>query len=136
VELQVETASWPRRMLALVVDWAASTLVVIAALGGEAYLEDRASGIYVLAVYWLEASLFTAVAGGSFGQVATRLRVVRLGPGSTLTSLPLLHSLLRHALVALVVPPLVFRPDGRGLHDLATRSATVTLQALRTTTGR
>lgn len=132
----METASWPRRTGALVVDWVASTLVVIALIGTQGYLDDRASGFYVLAVYWLEASLITAVAGGSFGQLATRLRVVRLEESGTLTSLPLLPSLLRHALVAIVVPPLVFRPDGRGLHDLATRSATLTLRSLRTATGR
>ena len=31
-------------------------------------------------------------------------------------------------MICLVVPPLVFRPDGRGLHDMATGTATVTLQ--------
>ena len=30
-------------------------------------------------------------------------------------------------LIALVIPPLVFRPDGRGLHDMAARSRTVRL---------
>jgi hypothetical protein len=28
-------------------------------------------------------------------------------------------------LVCLVVPPLVFKPDGRGLHDLAVGSVTI-----------
>ena len=37
--------------------------------------------------------------------------------------LTLLAALLRTLMVCLVVPPLVFRPDGRGLHDLATGSA-------------
>ena len=39
--------------------------------------------------------------------------------------LDLLHSLLRVVLVCLVVPPVVYKPDGRGLHDLAVGSATV-----------
>ena len=39
----------------------------------------------------------------------------------------LLRSLLRAVLVCLVVPPLVFRPDGRGLHDMAAGSRTVPL---------
>jgi hypothetical protein len=38
---------------------------------------------------------------------------------------------LRQVLVALVVPPLVFRPDGRGLHDLAAGSRTARLEDLR-----
>lgn len=136
MDWQLATATWPRRTFALVVDWLGAVLVVIAVTGLDGYLDDRASGLYVMAVYWLEASLFTALAGGSFGQLATRLRVVRLAPDGALTSLPLLASLLRHALVLLVVPPLVFRPDGRGLHDLATRSGAVTLAALRGATAR
>jgi hypothetical protein len=35
-----------------------------------------------------------------------------------------------------VVPPLVYRPDGRGLHDVAVGSATVDLQTWRALTGR
>jgi len=34
---------------------------------------------------------------------------------------------VRSLLIALVIPPLVFRPDGRGLHDLAVGSVTVPL---------
>ena len=36
----------------------------------------------------------------------------------------LLRCVLRQVLVAVVVPPLVFRPDGRGLHDMAAGSRT------------
>jgi len=36
-------------------------------------------------------------------------------------------ALLRQFLICLVIPPLVFRPDGRGLHDLVCGSATVPL---------
>jgi hypothetical protein len=42
-----------------------------------------------------------------------------------------LRALARQVLIALVVPPLVFRPDGRGLHDIAAGSATVTMQTFR-----
>ena len=38
----------------------------------------------------------------------------------------------RQLLVALVIPPLVFRPDGRGLHDLFAGTSTVTFATLRT----
>ena len=40
----------------------------------------------------------------------------------------LLRSLIRVVLICLVIPPLVFRPDGRGLHDMVAGSATVPLQ--------
>ena len=121
-----ETASWGRRVLALVVDWFASTLVVILAIGPAGWLEDPASGFYVLGVFVLESTLLTALAGGSFGKLATGLRVVREdGSGRPVD---LLRSLVRAVLVCLVIPPLVYRPDGRGLHDMAAGSRTVAVR--------
>ncbi len=66
-------------MIALLVDWLASTLVVIAFVGADVYGEtgSRAQWL-VLVVYVVESALFTALAGGSFGKLATRLRVVRV----------------------------------------------------------
>jgi uncharacterized RDD family membrane protein YckC len=128
-DLPFETASWLRRILALVVDWLASTLVVIALVGPAGWRDDRWSGFATTGVFVLESALFMAVLGGSFGQLATRLRVIRVvGPRRPLT---LLMALLRQVLVCMVVPPLIFRPDGRGLHDLACGSATVPLAVLR-----
>ena len=121
-----ETASWGRRVLALVVDWATSTLVVILVIGPAGWLEDPASGFYVLGVFALESTVLTALAGGSFGKLATRLRVVREdGSGQPVD---LMRSLLRAVLVCLVVPPLVYRPDRRGLHDMAAGSRTVAVR--------
>ena len=120
---EVPTASWPRRMLALLVDWIACTLVVIAVIGFDAWLDDRYSSTYTLGVFLLETTVFTALLGGSFGKLVTRLRVVRVDGSAR--PVDLLHSLIRAVLVCLVIPPLVFRPDGRGLHDLAAGSATV-----------
>ena len=124
-DLPFETASWVRRIGALVVDWIASTLVVIVLIGTDRYGSDRWASTYVLGVFVLESAVFMALLGGSFGQLATRLRVVRVdGSGRPLS---LLVALARQVLIALVIPPLVFRPDGRGLHDLAARSAVVRL---------
>ena len=133
-EVGFETASWARRILALFVDWFASTLVVIFALGGlQAWSDSRASGFYALGVFVLETAVFIALMGGSFGQVATRLRVVRAN-GDRRPIDPL-RALLRQVLIALVIPPLVYRPDGRGLHDIAAGSATVTLGTYRALSG-
>jgi hypothetical protein len=43
--------------------------------------------------------------------------------------LSLLRALHRQLLVCLVIPPLVFRDDGRGLHDIWTRSGAYELRA-------
>ena len=126
----IETASWSRRILALFVDWIASTLAVIAVLGPDGWLDDRYAGTYTMGVFLLESTLLTALVGGSFGKLATGLRVAAYAgnrDGAQIWPRPpdLLRSLARQLLICLVIPPLIFRPDGRGLHDLAAGSATV-----------
>jgi uncharacterized RDD family membrane protein YckC len=122
-DLGFRTASWPRRILALFVDWAASTLVVVAVMGLEGWSESRASSWWTLLVFVVESTVFTALVGGSFGKLVTGLRVAKVdGSGRPLD---LLRSLLRAVLVCLVVPPVIYRPDGRGLHDLAVGTATI-----------
>ena len=115
--------------MALGVDWAACTFVVIAVGGLESYSENPLAGFWVLGVYVLENTVFTALARGSFGQLATRLRVVTFSDGGSAISL--LRALARSVLIALVIPPLIFRPDGRGLHDLVVGSVTVPVRRRR-----
>jgi uncharacterized RDD family membrane protein YckC len=132
------TASWTRRGLALLVDWLACSFVVALFRGPAAlpfvggFVSDRpdtAATWWVLGAYVVESALLTALAGGSFGKLATRLRTVRVEGDPR--PLDLLRSLARQILVAVVIPPLIFRPDGRGLHDVAVGSATVTLETFR-----
>lgn len=144
--LPYPTASWGRRALALVVDWVASTLVAAAFLGVRALpfgglatgVDPKASDdLWILLVYVVESTVLTTLVGGSFGKLATRLRTVRtapVGPDGVADPRPLdpLRTLARQVMVAVVVPPLIFRNDGRGLHDLAAGTATVTLATYRT----
>ncbi len=124
------TASWGRRLLALLVDWLTCTLVVVAVVGTDEYTDPGSpAGFAVLGVYVVESALFTWLLAGSFGKLMTGLRVVpadgRLRPVNPL------RLLLRQVLVGLVIPPLVFRPDGRGLHDLLAGTATVSGETFR-----
>lgn len=123
-----QTASWLHRILALFVDWFASTLAVIAIAGPDRWSEDPWSGSWTLGVFVLENTLLTALLGGSFGKLVTGLRVVP-ADGSR-GPINLLGAFIRSLLIALVVPPLIFRPDGRGLHDMAVGSVTVRLADL------
>jgi uncharacterized RDD family membrane protein YckC len=107
-------ASWGRRVLALVIDWFASMLVAAAILGGAVWGQGWEAWA-PMGVFLLEAALLTALVGGSFGQLALRLAVVRLD-GKPVS---LLQALGRTALICLVIPPLVFNRDNRGLHDMA-----------------
>lgn len=118
-----ERASWLRRIAALFIDWAASSAVAYAILGPEGWDGSGATWL-PLVVFWLESSVGVALAGGSFGQLLVRVRVYRLDG----RPLSLFRALQRQLLVCLVVPPLVFREDGRGLHDLWTQSGTYRLR--------
>jgi uncharacterized RDD family membrane protein YckC len=116
-----EYASWPRRIAALVIDWIVSTLVTIGIVGlGDYSRQGGSSGWVVLGVFALEATVLTALAGGSFGQLIVRIRVLTTDG----RPLSLLLALARTLLICVVIPPLIFETDtGRGLHDRWTRSA-------------
>ncbi len=121
VTRDLQPATWGRRILALFVDWV-TCLAVVEGLVAVDVLGGNPNGIGTLGLFVLEAALFTALAGGSFGKLATRIRVVRHdGSGRPVT---LLQALVRSVLVALLVPPLL-TIDGRGLHDLAAGTRTV-----------
>lgn len=123
-----QTASWLHRLGALMVDWLACTFVVLGVMGPADWSNSPWSGLYVTGVFVLESAVLTSLAGGSFGKLLTRLRVVRQADGGPVD---LLRSVARAVLLALVIPPLVFRPDGRGLHDMVAGSVTVRLADLR-----
>lgn len=133
-DLPFETAGWLHRMLALLVDWAAATLVVVAFVGWDAYVSPEGpEQLYILLTYVGESALLTWFAGGSFGKLVTGLRTVP-ADGRVRVMNPLVV-LLRQVLIALVIPPLVFKSDGRGLHDLFARTATVTAPTFHTLVG-
>ncbi|MDP3967278.1 MAG: RDD family protein [Nocardioides sp.] len=116
-------AGWGRRLSALTIDWLAASLVVIAFVGVEQWSNSGTASALTLGVFWLEATLLTALMGGSFGQLITRVRVTRLDG----RPLDLLRAAGRTLLICLVIPPLVFNPEQRGLHDLATDAVALKL---------
>jgi uncharacterized RDD family membrane protein YckC len=75
----------------------------------------------VLAVFAVEVWLLTWLTAASFGQRFLGIVVVgldgnRLGPG---------RAAVRTLLICLVVPPLLWDADSRGLHDRAVASVVV-----------
>jgi uncharacterized RDD family membrane protein YckC len=107
-------ASWGRRLVALFLDWIPS-LLIANVISGFAGLSNDQSDFLPLVVFFAETALFVTLTGASFGQLAMQLRVARLDG----RAVPLLQAMLRSLLVCLVIPPLVFNRDNRGLHDLA-----------------
>lgn len=107
-------------MLALLVDWLSATLVTAGTWPDLRYGSPEFS-LRLLGVFALEVVVLTWLAQASFGQLLTRLRVETVS-GARL-SLPAV--VIRTLLICLVVPPLVYDRDGRGLHDRAVGSLVV-----------
>lgn len=115
-------AGFGRRLAALTVDWLLGYLVAALFVG-----RDVGSAPFtVLGVWFLLTAVPVAVFGASAGMTALGLRVASLGDAAVV-GVP--RALLRTALIALVVPPLVRDGDGRGWHDRATRTVVVRSRA-------
>lgn len=107
-------ASWSSRLGALVIDWGASMAVAVGAFGAGVLTEQGWRAWMILAVYFAQKFLLTALTGGSFGQAFTRVGVTRLDGAPV----GWWRALARAALVCLAVPALVIGAERRGLNDL------------------
>lgn len=93
------------------------------ALAGGSSVWSVGSGTawWPLLCWFILVWLSTALTGASPGQRLLRLRVIRLDE----RRIGLWVGFVRTALIALMLPPLVFTREGRGLHDLAIGTAAV-----------
>jgi uncharacterized RDD family membrane protein YckC len=107
-------ASWGARIGALLIDWGASMIVAISLFGLGVLREGGWKAWMTLAVYFMQKSLLTWLVGGSFGQLITRVGVVRMN-GEPIGAW---RALLRTAMVCVVIPAVVIGPDRRGLNDV------------------
>ena len=104
-------SNW-RKAQAITIDWIGSLFVA-------ALLLDRS---WTLLIFFLQVAIMTALTGASAGQ---RLRGIRIIDVNTLQNISPLGALIRTFLILLVIPAVVQTKQGRGLHDLATKSAAV-----------
>ena len=98
-------ASWRARVAAMIGDWAASMIVAIALFGFDVMTESGWESFMILAVYFVEASILTALAGIGI----TRLDGRPLGWW---------RPVVRTALKCLVIPALVVGAERRALTDI------------------
>ena len=103
-----------RRVVALFIDWIAATLIARALVGEP---QTTLESFTTLGIFALEVTILTWLWGASFGQRIVGIRV--LGRGRRLG---LIASALRTLLICVVIPPLIWDADGRGLHDRAVNS--------------
>ena len=110
-------ATLGRRVVALFIDWMAALLISRALVGTpETTLERFAT----LGIFAVEVTILTWLWGSSFGQRLVGVRVV----GRT-RRLGFVAALLRTVLICIVIPPVIWDADGRGLHDRAVDSVVI-----------
>jgi len=80
----------------------------------------------VLGIWFLLTAVPVAVFGASAGMTLLGIRVASIDSAPVI-GVP--RALLRTALIALVLPPLVRDADGRGWHDRAARTIVVRTRA-------
>lgn len=115
-------AGWGRRVVALIIDWILSSLVASLISGRSVGSPPQGADAWLpLLVYALEACVLTMTLGASAGQLVMRVVVQRLDG----TRLDPIRAFIRTILICVVIPPLIFNRDQRGLHDLATDSITL-----------
>jgi hypothetical protein len=108
-------ASWRARIGALIIDWAACMLIAITLFGTGVLTGGGWRAWMILTVFFIESTVLSWLAGGSFGQLLSRIAVIRLD----MKPLGLPRAVLRAFLVSLGLPPLIISMDRRGLQDLA-----------------
>ena len=107
-------ASWRARVAAMIGDWAASMVVAIGLFGWDVMTGYQGESFLILAVYFVEASVLTALAGGSFGQLIARIGITRLDG----QPLGWWRPVVRTALKCIVVPAIVVGAERRALTDI------------------
>lgn len=107
-------ASWRARIAALVLDWGASMVVAVFLFGTGVLREGGWRAWMILAVFFVQSAVLSALTGGSFGQLIARVGIVRLDGQPLGWS----RALARAALICLVLPTIVIGAERRALNDL------------------
>ena len=111
-------ATMGRRLVALLIDWAAA-LVITKAFAGDWNPADQS--LLQLEIFVAQVLIFTSLIGASFGQKLLGMQVVSLGTPQLL----LRQVFIRTILMALVIPAAIWDRDGRGYHDRIARTVVI-----------
>ena len=117
-------ASWFARIAALILDWGASMIVAVTLFGVGVLRDGGWRAWMILAVFFVQTTLLTALTGGSFGQLLARIGIVRLD-GQRL-GWP--RAAARAAMICLILPTVVIGAERRALNDLVLGTVVVNLR--------
>jgi len=110
---QFTRVSLGRRMSALMVDWLACYFIVAASAGGLGKMAPNRSWT-VLALFFAEVAILSALQGASLGHRIFGIKIIRFADGGAITPV---QALIRSALLATVIFAITFDENGRGMHE-------------------
>lgn len=102
-----------RRLAAITLDWLACYAIIAALSGGIGQMTPDRSPI-ILALFFGEVTILTALTGASLGQKLFGLRVVRFNDGEAVSPM---QALIRTFFLVLVVTAVTYDKNGRGIHE-------------------
>jgi uncharacterized RDD family membrane protein YckC len=100
-------------MSALMVDWLACYFIVAATTGGIGKMAPNRSWL-VLALFFAEIAILSALQGVSLGHRIFGIKIIRFADGGMATPV---QALIRSALLITVIFAITFDENGRGLHE-------------------
>ena len=110
---QFTRVSLGRRMSALMVDWLACYFIVAASAGGLGKMAPNRSWT-VLALFFAEVAILSALQGASLGHRIFGIKIIRFSDGGAITPV---QALIRSALLVTVIFAITFDENGRGMHE-------------------
>ena len=109
----MKRVSLGRRFVALALDWLMSYAIVVALTGGIGGAHSNRS-LTVLALFFAEVALLSALQGSSAGHRILGIRIIRFSDKGAITPL---QALIRTLLLCLVITAITYDDDGRGIHE-------------------
>jgi len=113
MSVQFTRVSLGRRMSALMVDWLACYFIVAASAGGLGKMAPNRSWT-VLALFFAEVAILSALQGASLGHRIFGIKIIRFTDGGAITPV---QALIRSALLVTVIFAITFDENGRGMHE-------------------
>ncbi len=113
MSVQFTRVSLGRRMSALMVDWLACYFIVAASAGGLGKMAPNRSWT-VLALFFAEVAILSALQGASLGHRIFGIKIIRFTDGGAITPV---QALIRSALLITVIFAITFDENGRGMHE-------------------
>ena len=118
MSIQFSRVSLGRRMSALMVDWLACYFIVAASAGGLGRMAPNRSWT-VLALFFAEVAILSALQGASLGHRIFGIKIIRFADGGAITPV---QALIRSALLITVIFAITFDENGRGMHERFSRT--------------